>query len=141
MYIVAEPSIFTALQTAMEFQKEYEVKATMGGYEVTDFAVRLYDILWALALALNNTITMLDARDISGTNCDNATGELVPLERFNYTNEKVGCVIQFHLQNTNFSGGSVSSLHLIGDVTPRVRTTYFRARLCSMKMVPVFITE
>ena len=95
----------------MEFEEEYSRRATAGGYDLLDAGVRLYDVIWVLALALNNTMTMVDNKDISQTGCSNASGSLVSLEKFDYTNEKMGCVIQWNLQQTNFSGGSVGLLY------------------------------
>ena len=70
----------------------------------------VYDAIWILALALNETLSMVKAGNSSivGTGCENATGSLVPLEEFSYDNEKMGCLIQWNLQQTNFSGVSVS---------------------------------
>ena len=70
----------------------------------------MYDAIWILALALNKTLSMVEAGNssIAGTGCENATGSLVPLEEFSYSNEKMGCLIQWNLQQTNFSGVSVS---------------------------------
>ena len=68
----------------------------------------MYDVIWVLALALNNTMTMINSGDISETNCGNIPGSLVPLEQFNYSNEKIGCLIQWNLQQTNFTGVTVS---------------------------------
>ena len=97
----------------MMFEDEYSKRAISGGFDVLDAGVRLYDVIWVLALALNNTMTMVGNDDISQTSCSNVSGSLVPLEEFNYTNEKMGCVIQWNLQQTNFSGGSVSIKHLL----------------------------
>ena len=72
-----------------------------------DVGVRLYDIMWMLAIALNNTMLMVRSGDISQTGCSNVPGSLVPLEEFEYNNEKMGCLIQWNLQQTNFSGVSV----------------------------------
>ena len=99
----------------MMFEDEYSKRAVAGGFDILDAGVRLYDVIWVLALALNNTMTMVRNNDISQTGCSNASGSLVPLEEFNYTNEKMGCVIQWNLQQTNFSGGSVSFTHCIID--------------------------
>ena len=98
------------LQTPEAFEKEYSKRAIEGGFDVVDAGIRLYDVMWVLALALNNTVAMVRSGDISETECSNVSGSLVPLEEFNYTNEKMGCLIQWNLQQTNFSGGSVSSL-------------------------------
>ena len=96
------------IQTPESFHDEYSRRATVGGFDVVDAGVRLYDVMWVLAQALNNTVTMVEGRDISFTHCDNVSGQLVPLEQFNYTNEKMGCLLQWNLQQTNFLGGSVS---------------------------------
>ena len=70
----------------------------------------VYDAIWILALALNKTLSMVDIGNSSviGTGCENATGSLVPLEAFSYSNEKMGCLMQWNIQRTNFSGVSVS---------------------------------
>ena len=67
----------------------------------------MYDALWALAFALHQTMTMVNSGDIDGTGCQNAFGTLVPLQEFTYSNEKMGCLIQWNLQWTNFSGLTV----------------------------------
>ena len=69
-----------------------------------------YDAIWILALALNKTLSMVEegSSSVIGTGCENATGWLAPLEEFSYDNEKMGCLIQWNLQQTNFSGVSVS---------------------------------
>ena len=60
-------------------------------------------------MALNRTAIMLNKGNINGTGCENISGSLVPLEQFQYSNEKMGCLIQYNIQMTNFSGVSVSS--------------------------------
>ena len=77
------------------------------GFEIVDAGVRLYDVMWVLAIALNNTIAMVGSGDISETGCSNVSGSLVSLEHFDYSNEKMACLIQWNLQQTNFSGGLV----------------------------------
>ena len=64
--------------------------------------------MWVLAIALNNTAAMVRSGDINETGCSNVSGSLVLLEDFDYSNEKMGCLIQWNLQQTNFSGVSVS---------------------------------
>lgn len=73
-----------------------------------DAGIRAYDVIWVLAVALNNTLSMVRNGDISETRCSNVPGSLVPLEQFDYTNERMGCLIQWNLQQSNFSGVSVS---------------------------------
>ena len=48
--------------------------------------------------------------DINETGCTGvASGELVPLEQFTYSNGLMGCVIRWNLEQTSFSGVSVSA--------------------------------
>ena len=97
------------IQTPDEFEIEYTRRAIKGGYGVVDASIRAHDVIWVLALALNNTLSMVRSGDISETGCSSVPGSLVPLEEFNYTNERMGCLIQWNLQQTNFSGVSVCS--------------------------------
>lgn len=91
----------------MKFAEEFNKRAS--GSVDTVYGAVLYDVIWALALALNNTMTMVNANNINGTNCIEVSGSLVPLENFTYANEMMGCLIQWNLQHTSFSGISVSS--------------------------------
>ena len=59
-------------------------------------------------MALNNTMTMVLNENITNTGCNNLPGSLVNLSDFDHTNMLMGCLIQWNLQNTNFSGVSVS---------------------------------
>ena len=93
----------------MEFVERYENR-TDSEYPLAGV---MYDVIWVLALALNKTMTMISSGDISETNCGNFSGSLVPLEQFNYSNEKVGCLIQWNLQQTSFNGVSVSDYNII----------------------------
>eukprot|EP00731_Ephydatia_muelleri_P036321 Em0235g2a len=98
-----------------QFQTEYELRARQNGYIVSDAGGRAYDAIWVLARALNHTMAMVKSGNINGTHCENATGSLVPLEQFNYSNEKMGCLIQWNIQQTNISGVSLKEwLFIIG---------------------------
>ena len=97
----------------MEFETEYQKRGKEGGYDTITRGSRIYDGLWALAFALNHTMTMVNSRNIDGTLCQNASGSLVPLHQFTYSNELMGCLIQWSLQETDFSGLSVSRKHKI----------------------------
>ena len=71
-----------------------------------------YDAIWALALGLNKTQEMVDRNDsaaLTETGCSNTSGRLVPLHEFDYGNEMMGCVIRWNLEQTNFTGVSVST--------------------------------
>ena len=46
--------------------------------------------------------------NVTEIGCDGLDGGLVPLEQFHYSNGVMGCVIRWSLQQTNFSGVSVS---------------------------------
>ena len=80
----------------------------MENYHVLDAGYVVFDALWVLASALNNTMSMVNSGDISRTDCENVPGSLEHLHNFNYKNMKMGCVIRWSLNNTNFSGVSVS---------------------------------
>ena len=68
-----------------------------------------YDAIWALALGLNATQEMVERNDSAETGCSNTSGRLVPLHEFDYSNEMMGCVIRWNLEQTNFTGVSVST--------------------------------
>ena len=89
----------------MEFVQKYEDR-TDSEYDRVLAGV-MYDVIWVLALALNNTMTMINSNDISPTDCSDIPGDLAPLEHFNYSNEKIGCLIQWNLQQITFNGVSV----------------------------------
>ena len=86
---------------------EYVRLAMQRKYEITDAGGRLYDAIWILAVALNRTMEMLKTGNITGTGCENISGSLAPLEQFEYSNKKMGCLIQHNVQITNFTGVTV----------------------------------
>jgi aspartate aminotransferase-like enzyme len=93
------------------FTERYEERATNGSYDIINQAYKLYDVLWILALALNSTDAMIkkEESNVTMTECENATGTLVPLEDFDYSNELMGCVIRWNIQQTHrFYGLTVS---------------------------------
>ena len=106
------PIIGPSHQFPQQFQIEYELRAHQNGYIVSDAGGRAYDAIWVLARALNHTMAMVKSGNINGTHCENATGSLVPLEQFNYSNEKMGCLLQWNIQQSNFSGVSVRKYNL-----------------------------
>ena len=64
-----------------------------------------------LALALNSTDAMIkEGGNVTIPECENATGSLsVPLEEFDYSNELMGCIIRWNIQQTqHFYGLTVS---------------------------------
>ena len=107
-YATTLSNVHVFFKSPATYQMEYERRASEGGYSIEDVGGFVYDAVWAMAFALNATMSMINSQDISNTGCENASGMLVPLELFNYTNKMLECVIQFHLQNANFTGVSVS---------------------------------
>ena len=53
-------------------------------------------------------MTMVNSEDINKTGCQNASGSLVPLHRYTYSNEMMRCLIHWSLHETNFSGLTVN---------------------------------
>ena len=98
----------------MIFNNKYEERRRQEGYGTTGVpavAYKLYDAIWLFALALNNTNAMIKSGDNSETGCEIVPGSLVPLEEFSYSNGSMGCLIQWNIQQTNFHGLTVGTLH------------------------------
>ena len=73
--------------------------------------------MWVLALALNNTMSMVLNGNINGTGCEMLPGALVSLEDFDHTNVRMGCLIRWNLDNTNYFGVSVSKFITLTEMT------------------------
>ena len=95
------------MKTPAKFHDEYTARASRDNFNIIDAGFVIHDALWILALALNNTMTMVSSGDIGRTNCSTVPGSLVNFENFTHTNSRMRCVIQWNLNNTNFSGVSV----------------------------------
>ena len=65
-----------------------------------------YDTIWSLALGLDRAMNRVAENNDSG--CEELAGELVPLEMFNYTNQKMGCVLEQSIADLEFTGITVS---------------------------------
>ena len=63
-----------------------------------------FDAVWAIALGLNNVVN----NKTNNSDCEDLPGEMIKLENFNYTNEKMGCVLQKGFESVNFKGITVS---------------------------------
>ena len=97
------------VQTPRYFDEIYENRSMQLGYTPGLVRGLSYDAIWALALALNRTQDMfLSNSSVTEIGCGGLDGGLVPLEQFNYSNGVMGCVIRWNLEQTNFSGVSVS---------------------------------
>ena len=59
-----------------------------------------------MAIGLDNTMKRIAVRNDSG--CEKLSGDLVPLEQFDYTNQKVGCLLRQSFAEVNFLGITVS---------------------------------
>ena len=68
-------------------------------------AVTEFDAAWAMALGLHEASVRISTNDSSG--CDDLPGDLLPLEDFDYLNDKMGCVLRDSFQTVNFSGITV----------------------------------
>ena len=60
-----------------------------------------------MALGLHDASQKIMRNDSTG--CDELPGELVPLEDFDYLNEKMGCVLRESFQSVSFRGITVSA--------------------------------
>ena len=60
-----------------------------------------------MAIGLDNAMKRIAVGNDSG--CEGLPGELVPLEQFDYTNERVGCLLRQGFAEVNFLGITVSS--------------------------------
>ena len=101
--------IVLTLQTPEEFELEYARRLELPKYDglTKPFAAGVaYDAAWAIAVGLNITLNKIQSNDILG--CESHPGKLVPLEKFNYSNDKMGCVLVKSFSEVNFTGITVS---------------------------------
>ena len=66
-----------------------------------------FDGMWTTAIGLDIASKKISAGNDSG--CEDQPGDLVPLEHFNYTNMKLGCIMRQSFSEVNFLGVTVSS--------------------------------
>lgn len=64
-----------------------------------------FDAIWVMALGLHSASERVRMNDSSG--CDHLPGELVPLEEFDYVNDRMGCVLRNSFQQVRFRGITV----------------------------------
>lgn len=99
-----------ASQTPDEIHKEYLERLSWPQYEGLSeeiLAEYAFDSVWTLALALNKTSEMIASKNETG--CEHVNGELLALEDFDYTNEKMGCLLIKGFSQVQFTGASVSN--------------------------------
>ena len=59
-----------------------------------------------MAIGLDNAMKQIAMGNASG--CEKLSGDLVPLEQFDYTNDKMGCLLRQGFAEVNFLGITVS---------------------------------
>ena len=114
--------ILAHMQTGEEFEAEYAARLGAERYRdmnLTDFILSgsVYDAMWAIAVGLHNASESVAWNDSTG--CDQQPGKLVPLENFDYDNEKMGCVLQKSFSQVSFRGVTVSQyayMHVYHDI-------------------------
>ena len=99
------------MKTEEQFQVEYTRRLRTRRYQAlklrpTAAPGLIYDATWAMALGLHAALERVRMNDSSG--CGHLPGELVPLEEFDYQNEKMGCVLRKSLHDVSFTGVTVS---------------------------------
>ena len=108
MYNVCDKSV---LQTKKSFEEEYAKRLRSSAYSSLDLheasdAGLAFDAIWAVAIGLDNARKRIEKENETG--CKNLNGTLVPLENFDYTNHKMGCVLKKGFAETRFEGITVS---------------------------------
>ena len=101
----------TLFQTPEQFEQKYLKRLQMEQYKsqnLTEFILSgaVFDAVWAMCLGLHNVSERVRMNDSSG--CNHLPGELVPLERFHYLNNRMGCVLRKSFQQVSFRGITVS---------------------------------
>ena len=70
-----------------------------------------YDTVWALALGLNKTIDKIQSMS-DDKECSHMPGIVVPLEQFDYHNDKMGCLLRRSIAQVSFTGVTVRETKL-----------------------------
>ena len=68
-----------------------------------------YDSMWSIALGLDKASKKIAAGN--DTECSDLPGDLVPLEEFDYSNEKLGCILKNSIDEVSFIGVTVRILY------------------------------
>ena len=100
---------FHFLQNATSFINDYRNLLQQPQYqEYREFGIAGagYDAMWSIAIGLDIASKKITAGNDSG--CENLNGELVPLEMFDYRNEKLGCIMRKSFDEIMFTGITVS---------------------------------
>lgn len=98
-------------KTPDEYEMEYRRRLQTHEYQSMNLAEvsvagTEFDAAWAMAIGLHNASEKVRMNDSAG--CEDLPGQLVPLEYFDYLNERMGCVLRKSFQQVNFHGITVS---------------------------------
>ena len=69
-----------------------------------------YDSMWSIALGLDKASKKIAAGN-NDSECSDLPGDLVPLEEFDYSNEKLGCILKNSIDEVSFIGVTVRILN------------------------------
>ena len=98
------------LQSPSEYKNEYDSRLNdISRYQNLtkhNAAGMAFDAIWTIALGLHNASESVRINDSRG--CENYPGELVSLEKFDYHNKMMGCVLRRSIANIDFTGITVS---------------------------------
>ena len=64
-----------------------------------------YDATWAMAVGLQRAAERINNNN--DTDCEHWNGEMLPLENFTYSNEKLACILLKSYAETFFDGVTV----------------------------------
>ena len=111
MHVPSEIILIIYHKTQSTFEGEYRGRLQEEYYQEQNLreiflAGTEFDAAWAMAEGLHIASEKVSMNDSSG--CDGLLGELVPLENFDYKNDKMGCVLRKSFHQVNFHGITVS---------------------------------
>ena len=79
-------------------------------YATLSFVGEAYDAMWSMAVGLHNAAIGVSTG--SNSDCDDKPGQITPLEHFNYSNEKMGCILRHAFEDIHFAGITVSNYNI-----------------------------
>lgn len=106
---VHQVHIVLAQQRPVEFLEEYARRSELPEYQEyapLAFVGEAYDAMWSMAVGLHNAA--LKVSIANSTECQDKPGQIVPLENFDYSNEKMGCILRRAFEDIRFAGITVS---------------------------------
>ena len=98
-------------QTSRDFNTKYNRRLEETNHAYSIGYAQAFDAIWTIAQVLNYTeemtINQINRSSVH-ENCRDLPGELVHLDKFNYSNAFMGCVIKYNFYKVNFTGVTVS---------------------------------